>query len=237
MICHQSPLRSRIGWLAPAAGLKDVFNSARTVVRSERAFQDNLRGGRIVAKETHATISDPGAIAALTHPVRLNLLNHLMASGPATASACARAVGDTPSNCSYHLRLLAKHGWVAAGESADARERPWRALITGFSVGASNDDPDSPSGRRAAALAALSLHRDQQLARDALTRLAELSPTWRRAATHNSYTLRMTAAELTELAIGLDALIRPYIAATRDDADAASTLVHLDISAFPTAGA
>src|SRR5258708_2410869 len=103
-----------------------------------------------------------------------------MASGPATASACARAVGDTPSNCSYHLGLRAKHGWVAAGESPDARERPWRALITGFSVGGSSDDPDSPSGRRAAALAALSLRRDQQLARDVLTRLAELSPSWRR---------------------------------------------------------
>jgi hypothetical protein len=185
-----------------------------------------------VAKETRATISDPGAIAALTHPVRLNLLNHLMASGPATASACARAVGDTPSNCSYHLRLLAKHGWVAAGESADTRERPWRALITGFSVDDSGDDPDS-----AAALAALSLHRDQQLARDVLTRLAELSPSWRRAATHYGYTLRMTAAELTELTTRLDALIRPYIAATRDDADASSALVHLDFSAFPTAEA
>ena len=190
-----------------------------------------------MAKETRTTISDPEAIAALTHPVRLNLLNHLMAFGPATASACARAVGDTPSNCSYHLRLLAKHGWVAAGESADARERPWRALITGFSVGGPSDDPDSPSGRRAAALAALSLHRDQQMARDVLTRPAKLSPSWRRAATHNSYTLRMTAAELTELAIRLDALIRPYIAATRDDADAASALVHLDVSAFPTAEA
>jgi hypothetical protein len=47
----------------------------------------------------------------------------------------------------------------------------------------------------------------------------------------------MTAAELTELVIGLDALIRPYIAAIRDDADAASALVHLDVSAFPTAEA
>lgn len=190
-----------------------------------------------MAKETRTTISDPDAIAALTHPVRLNLLDYLMASGPATASACARAVGDTPSNCSYHLRLLAKYGWVAAGVSADARERPWRALITGFSVGGSSDDPDSPSGRRAAALAALSLHLDQQLARDALARLAELSPSWRRASAHNSYTLRMTAAELTELTDRLDALIRPYIAATRDDADADSALVHLDVSAFPAAGA
>src|SRR5258705_7140018 len=97
-----------------------------------------------MAREHRTTISEPQAMAALTHPVRLDLLTHLMAQGPATASQCARAVGDTPSNCSYHLRVLARYGLVGPDESTDARERPWRALVTGFSVEGFADEPRSP---------------------------------------------------------------------------------------------
>lgn len=79
-------------------------------------------------------LTDPAVLESLAHPVRLDVLNHLMSDGPATASVCARAVGDTPSNCSYHLRVLERHGLVASGESADGRERPWRATITGFDI-------------------------------------------------------------------------------------------------------
>lgn len=84
-----------------------------------------------------------------------------MSSGPATASQGARAVGDTPSNCSYHLRTLAKYGWVEADDSADARERPWRALVTGFSLEPPGD-PDSPLGRNTAALLAMTVQQDQR---------------------------------------------------------------------------
>src|SRR6266536_4927035 len=132
-------------------------------------------------KETRATISEPEAMAALTHPVRLDLLSHLMAAGPATASQCARAVGDTPSNCSYHLRILARHGLVGADESSDGRERPWRALVTGVSVEGYQDEPGTPRAQSAAALLAMSVQRDQRLARDYLTRRDRVPRRWRRA--------------------------------------------------------
>ena len=64
-------------------------------------------------------ITDPEALEALAHPVRLDVLGFLMSQGPATASECARAVDDTPSNCSYHLRVLAKHGLVEPAPSDD----------------------------------------------------------------------------------------------------------------------
>ena len=63
-------------------------------------------------EQTRRTVGEPDELAALAHPLRLDLLNHLMSSGPATASQCARAVDDTPSNCSYHLRYLARYGLV-----------------------------------------------------------------------------------------------------------------------------
>jgi DNA-binding IclR family transcriptional regulator len=54
----------------------------------------------------------------------MDVLSFLMSTGPATASTCARAVGDSPSNCSYHLRVLAAHGLVEQDVSSDGRERP-----------------------------------------------------------------------------------------------------------------
>jgi DNA-binding transcriptional ArsR family regulator len=186
-----------------------------------------------MAKERRATISEPEAMAALTHPVRLDLLTHLMASGPATASQCARAVGDTPSNCSYHLRVLARHGLVVPDESGDARERPWRALVTGFSVEGTRDEPGSPRAKGAQALLALQVQRDQRLLRDYLARRDRVARRWRAADGYSTYTLRMTPAELSELGEALDALIRPYLAATREDTPRGTDLVHLGLHAFP----
>jgi hypothetical protein len=189
-----------------------------------------------VAEERRATISEPQAMAALTHPVRLDLLTHLMSSGPATASQCARAVGDTPSNCSYHLRVLARYGLVGPDESTDARERPWRALVTGFSVEGFQDEPGSPRARGAAALLALSVQRDQRLVRDYLVRRDRVPHRWRAADGYSTYTLRMTPTELSALGEALDALIRPYLAATREDAPRGSALVHLGLHGFPLGG-
>src|SRR5215831_6685111 len=121
-----------------------------------------------MAAEARRRITEPAALEALAHPVRLDIINYLMASGPATASTCARAVGDTPSNCSYHLRTLAKVGLVGDVPSADGRERLWKALITGFQTG--DADSTEPSTPQAAQLVAVSVQRDQRLARDYLAR-------------------------------------------------------------------
>jgi predicted transcriptional regulator len=187
-----------------------------------------------MAREARVHIDNPDAIAALTHPVRYKLLSYLMSSGPATASQGARAVGDTPSNCSYHLRTLARYGWVEADDSADARERPWRALVTGITVERSAD-PDSPLGRNTAALLAMTIQQDQQELLEAVARFTTLDRTWQDASSHNTYTLAMTATELADLTRQLDALIRPYIAATRDERPDGSALVHLGLHAFPEA--
>jgi predicted transcriptional regulator len=172
-------------------------------------------------------ITEPDALEALAHPVRLDIINFLMSNGPATASRCARAVGDTPSNCSYHLRTLAKVGLVGEAASADGRERPWQALITGFDT---DQKEMSPQGAR---LLAVSIQRDQKLLRDHLARREQLSADWRAAGGYATYTLRMTPAELNALGERLDALIRPYLSATRTDDPDGSALVHLGVQAFP----
>jgi DNA-binding transcriptional ArsR family regulator len=178
-------------------------------------------------RENRRVIDEPAVLRMLAHPLRLDLLNHLMDAGPATASRCARAVGDTPSNCSYHLRMLARHGLVAEDASADGRERPWRALVTGFSVPDTDDEA-------AATLNAVAVQRDQQLTRRHLATGARLPAPWRAAASHSTYGLRLSATELATLTDQLDALIRPYLSATRADPPADAEIVHLGLHVFPT---
>jgi DNA-binding transcriptional ArsR family regulator len=72
-------------------------------------------------------ISDPKAIRALAHPLRLDLLDLLVATGPATAAQFGRILGVSQASCSFHLRQLAKYGFVVdAGPGSDRRERLWR---------------------------------------------------------------------------------------------------------------
>ncbi len=185
-----------------------------------------------MADEARVQVDDPEALAALTHPMRTKLLDYLMAEGPATASQAARAVGDTPSNSSYHLRILAKFGWVAPDDSADGRERPWRALVTGFQVNL-GADRNSPAARNAVALIAMTVQQSQQEVREALTRYPSLDPEWQDASSFHTYTLRVTPEELTGLTERLDAILRPYIAATRDERLTGSALVAVAFQAFP----
>lgn len=180
--------------------------------------------------EVRRRIAEPEALEALAHPLRLELIVHLMGAGPATASACARAVGDTPSNCSYHLRVLAQVGLVGEVVSANGRERPWQALITGFDTG--SEDSEARMGPEEAKLLAISVQRDQRVLREYLSRRDSEPGPWRRADVLRGYTLRLAPDELRALNGQLDATIRPYIAATRAQAPDDAELVHIDVHAF-----
>lgn len=183
--------------------------------------------------ERRATVSDPRALRALAHPLRLALLDHLMAFGPRTASECAEVVGSTASNCSYHLRALAKFGLVERVDAEDGRERPWQTTATGLAFGRT-EDPAFRLGADTTERFLADHQVDEEAARAhrALAQRDDLPEEWREASTLAGYALRMSAAELSELGEQLDALIRPYIALTRTDAPADSAIVALSLSAF-----
>jgi DNA-binding transcriptional ArsR family regulator len=185
--------------------------------------------------EHRPLLVDPEVLEALAHPIRLDLLTYLMSAGPATASACARAVGDTPSNSSYHLRTLARYGLVEPVESADRRERPWRATITGFDIDP-DPDPESALGRSTAALLSASLALEQRLLSQYLAHRDQVSPEWRGADASSSYMLRVTPDELADIVDRIDAIVRPLIAANRERPPEAAELVHVDLFAFPRVG-
>lgn len=68
------------------------------------------------------------ALRALAHPVRQRLLRALAAAGTATATELAEQVGESPPNCSWHLRQLARYGFVTEAGGGPGRKRPWRLV-------------------------------------------------------------------------------------------------------------
>lgn len=71
----------------------------------------------------------PKALRGLVHPIRLRLLDLLQADGPATATSLARRVEQSSGVTSYHLRVLAEHGFIVEdAERGNGRDRWWRAV-------------------------------------------------------------------------------------------------------------
>jgi len=190
----------------------------------------------VARTERRLEVTDSRVLAALAHPLRVALLYQLNAFGSRTASQCAQALGETPANCSYHLRQLAKVGLVVREEPGDGRERPWRSVYTGLDLHPALDDadPEVVTAARAtrASLANMEIGEHARLARQYLRLEQRASREWREAASVSSYSLRLTAEELTGLVQALDRAVRPFIGLTRDDPPQGARPVHLDFKAF-----
>jgi DNA-binding transcriptional ArsR family regulator len=186
--------------------------------------------------ERRLEITDRAVLAALAHPLRVALLYQLNALGSRTASQCAQALGETPANCSYHLRQLARAGLVAREEAGNGRERPWRSVYTGLDLHppVEDADPEVMTAARAtrASLVNVEIEEHARLARQYLRLEARAPKAWREAAAVSSYSLRLTAEELDGLVSTLDAAIRPYIGLTRPGPPEGAQPVHLDLKAF-----
>jgi predicted ArsR family transcriptional regulator len=72
-------------------------------------------------------LTDPKAMRALAHPVRLALMEILGVTGTLTATQASEMLGESPANCAFHLRTLAKYGFVREAGGGRGRERPWTA--------------------------------------------------------------------------------------------------------------
>lgn len=101
--------------------------------------------------ERERVLRDPREMQVLAHPVRMRLRQALYERGSATATELAEMIGESPANCSWHLRQLAKYGFVEEAGGGKGRHRPWRPASHPVSWGDSDE-----SGEVAAASDALS---------------------------------------------------------------------------------
>jgi DNA-binding transcriptional ArsR family regulator len=162
-------------------------------------------------------VTDPQAMRALAHPVRLAVLSFLQRNGPATATQLAPHVRATPSVTSWHLRHLATFGLVLDADPSevpgDRRQRWWKAAARGFRV-------EIGEGDEAAAAALVLADQLADTARRQVEQwLTETAPqldlAWARLSGVSNTGVRLTAAELDEIEQQIDELLGPYV--TRPD--------------------
>ena len=153
----------------------------------------------------------PQHLKALAHPRRMQLIDLLAAEGPLTASQCAERLDDSAASCSYHLRQLARFGFVVEAEGGTGRNRPWRWAPIGNHISAGG----SPAERAAAeALGAVLDARALDRIRGWSGRRS--SDPWREAADASDWTVRLTEQELLDLGRAITALIVPLQQRTFD---------------------
>src|SRR5580692_1382446 len=157
-------------------------------------------------------LTDPRMMRALAHPARIAIWTHLALHGPATATECADVAGLSPSACSYHLRALARYGFVEEDpdSAADGRQRPWRVRIISMSF--DEGEPGQPGALRAAGrlLTESLLTRFDEMRAEYLARADRYPAEWRNVAGFNQDVLHVTVAEATALQDEIKALLASY---------------------------
>jgi DNA-binding transcriptional ArsR family regulator len=182
-------------------------------------------------------LSDPKAMRALAHPARLMILNRLGVQGSATATEVAEIAGITPSAASYHLRMLAKYGFVEdAPPRGDGRERLWKTADKPLSVGVMPDDQPEVRDAKTLLIRALRRVADEE-AELAVANAAQEPEEWREATRFGRTRIRVDASELARLNEEIDKLLEPYVARYRGEGDAPSgaRIAEAQINLFPVA--
>ena len=150
-----------------------------------------------MAFEGPRNLTDPRAMRALAHPIRLALLEALTVAGTLTATEAGERVGESPSNASFHLRQLAKYGFVEEAEGGTGRKRPWKLRHLGMSFTDVHQDPETATAARA--LDRVLRDRYFARARQALEDRHALPEEWRAVTGMNQMGLYLTPEELKAL--------------------------------------
>jgi predicted transcriptional regulator len=158
----------------------------------------------------HLEVRDPKVMRALAHPLRMALLEAIgnAETRTLTATEASELLGESPANCAFHLRTLAKYGFVEEAGGGRGRERPWRLRYRGLELAPPWQDTEA----RLAAHAVASVWIDRWLARarERLMRIIGYSPAWQEATLASQMDLYLTAQEAKDLGAAMHKLVEPY---------------------------
>jgi Helix-turn-helix domain len=153
-------------------------------------------------------LTDPRAMRAITHPVRLALIEALLLEGPLTATGAGEIIGESPTTCSFHFRQLAKYGFVEEAGGGPGRLRPWRLSHLGMSFTDLHEDPETAVAARAL---------DQMLRTRFLAHLqafydnrSSYPREWQEVTGGSEFILHLTPDELRALDQQITELLRSY---------------------------
>jgi predicted ArsR family transcriptional regulator len=133
----------------------------------------------------------------------------LAQEGPLTATEAAAELGTTPSNCSFHLRLLARHGFVEEAAGGVGRQRPWQLVEQDTRIVSRELDQEGLSALRALDELRWVRRRHQQ---SEWWRTRDTYPVeWQNSASEFHAVLHLTAAEVVELRDALHEVAERYV--------------------------
>jgi hypothetical protein len=147
---------------------------------------------------------------AMTHPVRLALIEALSLEGPLTATQAGELIGEPPNTCSFHFRQLAKYGFVEEAGPTPGRSRPWQLVSTS---GMHYTDLHEDATTAIAARELDAMLRERYLARlDAFYATRSSLPLeWQEVTGGSQATLYLTPAELRQLDEDIMTLLDRYL--------------------------
>jgi predicted ArsR family transcriptional regulator len=157
-------------------------------------------------------LTDPRALRAVAHPLRLALVGLLRREGPLTATQAAERLGEVPAACSFHLRQLAKYGLVEEAGGGHGRERPWQATAMFTSWPSAAESPELAAASEL--LSTVIAERYLEHLFKWLETRAEEPHEWQERQMFSDFALYLSSAELEELDHAIQELFEPYLART-----------------------
>lgn len=179
-------------------------------------------------------ISDPQRIRALSHPLRLELID-VLDDGPATATQCAALTGESVASCSFHLRMLAKYGYIEPAQRS-GREKPWQLTSSSQEIRPNVNDPDSL--RAVEAMASVYVDREVEHIHRWLAKATTEQHDWIQASTVSGSSIWATVEEMEEVSQTVQALTNRFAGRASDPTARPAgarpvrvfTAVHLDVA-------
>lgn len=164
-----------------------------------------------MAEPIERNVRDVETLKAVAHPIRSKLIALLRYEGPATASELGRRLGESSGSTSYHLRQLARYGFVEEDpEQPNKRDKRWRSAqpTTSWSRAEFSADPEgreiSDAMERRQVLRAVEDFQRWCAGRD------QRDPRWEEAAGICDDLLRLTPSQVVALEADLLAVLTRY---------------------------
>ncbi|MFF7648782.1 winged helix-turn-helix domain-containing protein [Streptomyces sp. NPDC007983] len=135
------------------------------------------------------------------HHVRTDLLDLLAEVGAVTATEAASRLGYSSGLCSFHLRQLARHGYIEEAPHSGGRARPWRLR---------RRTPETAArGAAAEEFGELARGLEDESWRRWLTQRDEAPPAWRHDEAFSAVAY-LTPEEMSRVADAIRRALAPY---------------------------
>jgi DNA-binding transcriptional ArsR family regulator len=178
---------------------------------------------------------DLESLKALSHAMRVQIINALSVYGPATASGLGERLGESSGATSYHLRQLEKHGFIREVDGkGTGRERWWERVPGAINIG-SSAAVETPAGHSAAQLIFREfLQNGDALLLDFAERGHQVvSPEWMDTSVITTANARLTLEQMQVFVSAVNKAIDDHVVPYRGQQGEDTRAVQIHFNAFP----